>query len=52
MRQRGSAGLIVLVILLLIVISGLGAGYYFLVYPRQQLEKARTPDTSIKTEST
>ncbi|MFC1653827.1 hypothetical protein ACFL1M_03190 [Patescibacteria group bacterium] len=40
-----------LAVFLIILITAAGAAYYFLLYPRQQLQKARTPDETVKTDS-
>jgi hypothetical protein len=50
MKQKGSIGA-VLLILLLIIIIGLGAAWYFAFQPHRELERARTPDTSVNTNS-
>jgi hypothetical protein len=50
MKENGFVGVLVLVIVILI--GGLLAGWYFIfLQPKMQFEKARKPDTSLKTVS-
>lgn len=46
---KSIVGILIVVLILIIALVAAAAAYYFFLYPRQQLEKARTPDTSLKT---
>ena len=50
MKQKGTAWLVVLIIILLIAVGLVVAWYFVFQQPRNQLEKGRTPDSSLKTE--